>query len=424
MSPASKIHPGIRALLRPSGDDRGRERAFDAGLALASFSLSVGLIAGGGFGAEEEGARGLDVLGVFLALGTSLPLLARRQAIVPAFVVMFSAYAALAAFRYPIDIELGPLIGLYTLAGASGRRIPAALARALAVASYLAVFAGIAIGYDLDRVADIEGALFVLFWILIWMAGERAELRREQVALLEERAERAEKAAERERRLAAAEERAQIARDLHDSAGHAINVILVEAGAARLLRERDPQRAAQALATIEDVAREQIDEIDRLVQALRADESDDRAIEDCLVPGDRPTGPAMAEALFERMIASGLELDVKWIGKRRRLGPRVGRASFRILQEALTNAVRHGNGSASVMVDYRDDTVEFTIENPTDGDPADGGEGHGLTGMRERVALLDGSLETAQSNGIFRVRAVLPYDPVFERRQAFRSDGR
>jgi len=388
-----------------------RELAIDGGLALASFLLAMALMASGGFGAEEPDARGLDALGVLLALAGSAPLLVRRRAIVPAYVVVFAAYAAIAALRYPIDVMLGPLVALYTLAGASGRQVSRIPALGLAVAGYLAVFAAIAIGYDLARVADVEAALFVLVWAIVWIAGERSQLRHEQVGWLEERAQRAEEEAAHQRRLAAAEERTRIARDLHDSAGHAINVILVQAGAARLLRERDPARSEEALLTIEDVAREQIGEIDRLVSALRATDSEPEF--DCSVPGDIPRGPAAGKALFERMRASGLDLRTEWLGEQRHLGPTVGRASYRILQEALTNAVRHGTGSASVVVRFGEEAVEFTVENPVEA-TSPNGDGHGLVGMRERVSLLGGSLEAGQRDGVFRVRAILPYDREFD----------
>jgi signal transduction histidine kinase len=388
----------------------GRDLAIDCGLALASFLLAVALMASGGFGSEEEGARGLDALGVFLAAAASVPLLARRRAIVPAFVVLFAAYFAMTALRYPIDIVLGPLIGLYTLGGASGRSVSRPLAITLGVASYWVVFVGIAVGYDVARVADLEAPLFALVFVLIYMAGERARIRREEMAWLEERATKAEEAAERERRLAAAEERTRIARDLHDSAGHAINVILVEAGAARLLKERDPERAEQALETIEEVAREQIGEIDRLVHALRAEDPEDGMSDG--MPAGYPAGPEAGELLFERMRASGLELDVRRTGNWRPLGPTVGRSTFRLLQEALTNAVRHGTGSALVECHFGEQAVEFTVTNPTESEFMNR-EGHGLTGMRERVGLLGGTLEAGLLNGVFRVHAVLPYDRTF-----------
>jgi signal transduction histidine kinase len=406
---ATERTSGLRSFRE--GGVLARELASDVALALASFLLAVGLMAAGGFGAEEAGARGLDPLGVFLAAAASLPLLARRRAIVPVFVVLFGAYAAIAALRFPVDIMLGPLVGLYTLGGAAGRTVPRWPAIALGVASYLAVAAAIAIGYDLARVADIEAPFIALVFALVWMAGDRVELRREKIAWLEQRARQAEEEADRERRLAAAEERTRIARDLHDSAGHAINVILVEAGAARLLKDRDPGRAEEALRTIEEVAREQIGEIDRLVHALRAEDPADQTLGDPTL--GYPTGPEAGDALFERMRASGLDLEIRRTGDRRLLGPSVGRSTFRLLQEALTNALRHGTGSAEVEFRYGDDAVEVVVSNPTEEESMNG-ERHGLTGMRERVGLLGGSFEAGQSNGVFRVRAVIPYDRSFD----------
>ncbi len=201
-----------------------------------------------------------------------------------------ASLAAVAALRYPPDVTLGPGVALFTLAREAGRQVPARLAWGLAVGCFAGVAVALASAYD-DFVSP-EVGFIALVWLAIWFAGRGSRLKQEHISSLEDRAERAEREAERERELAAAEERTRIARDLHDSAGHAINVILVEAGAARLLRERDPERAEQALETIEEVAREQIGEIDRLVHALRADEAEDRAIEDCELPGDAPKGPA------------------------------------------------------------------------------------------------------------------------------------
>jgi signal transduction histidine kinase len=227
--------------------------------------------------------------------------------------------------------------------------------------------------------------------------GDRVRLRRERVANLEERALQAERETERERRLAAAEERTRIARDLHDSAGHAINVILVHAGAARLLAEKDPARSRAALATIEDLARETLVEIDGLVSALREDE--ERA--------KTPIGLAALDALVKRHRDAGLEVDVRISGARRTLGPAVDQAAYRILQESLTNALRHGSGATDVSVDYGEDALEIGVTNPADADGAK--PGHGIVGMRERASLLGGSIDAGSQNGSFRVRARLPY---------------
>jgi len=239
-------------------------------------------------------------------------------------------------------------------------------------------------------------------WAAAWFGGDRARLRRERIAALEERAQRAEREAERERRLAAAEERTRIARDLHDSAGHAINVILVQAGAARLLQEQDLERSRRALETIEEVARETLGEIDQLVRALRENGPAEEV--------EPPPGLAALETLAERYRASGLAVTVRVDGARRPLSPGVDQAAYRIVQEALTNAARHGRGSAGVAVDFGRAMLEVTVTNPTaPGSIERNGGGQGIVGMRERAHLLGGSLAADARDGIFLVRASLPY---------------
>jgi signal transduction histidine kinase len=239
-------------------------------------------------------------------------------------------------------------------------------------------------------------------WAAAWFAGDRTRLRRERVAELEQRALRAEREAERERRLAAAEERTRIARDLHDSAGHAINVILVQAGAARLLQEQDPERSREALETIETVARDTIGEIDQLVRALRENGSSEGV--------EPPPGLAALETLADRYRSSGLAVDVRVGGARRPLAPAVDQAAYRILQEALTNAALHGSGPAEVELEYGASALEIAVTNPAAETAGirDGG-GHGIVGMRERAQLLGGSVEAGVDGGRFRLRARLPY---------------
>jgi signal transduction histidine kinase len=244
----------------------------------------------------------------------------------------------------------------------------------------------------------------VLLWGGAWLAGDRTRLRRERMAELEERARRAEREAERERRLAAAEERGRIARDLHDSAGHAINVILVHAGMGRLQAERDPDKAREAFATIEEVARETVGEIDQMVRILR---------EDASLPGEvePPPGLAALDGLLERHRVAGLGVTTTIRGDRRPLPVSVDLAAYRILQEALTNAARHGDGGASVEVEFGRRALEVSVVNAvSDGAGDESGGGHGLVGMRERAALLGGSLEAGARNGRFHVRARLPLD--------------
>jgi signal transduction histidine kinase len=244
-------------------------------------------------------------------------------------------------------------------------------------------------------------AFGVLVWGGAWLAGDRARLRQERMAELEQRALRAEREAERERRLAAAEARTRIARDLHDSAGHAINVILVHAGLGRLRSDHDPE-ARETFETIEDVARQTVADIDQLVAALREDASG-RAVEP-------PPGLAALESLTQRHRAAGLYVTTGIQGDQRPLSPSLDRGAYRILQEALTNAARHGDGSADVDIAFGPTALEITVANPirTDHTARDTRGGHGLIGMRERAALLGGSLDTTVRDGRFRLHARLP----------------
>ena len=214
-------------------------------------------------------------------------------------------------------------------------------------------------------------------------------------AQLEERAHRAEREAENERRLAVAEERARIARDLHDSAGHAINVIGVLAGAARLRGEP----AGETLETIETIARDTVGELDGLLRALREGDAE-----------TTPTGLASLDTLLSHHTACGLDVTLRAAGPARPLAGSVDQAAYRILQEALTNAARHGTGSARVDLAFRDAGIELTVVNPVPAETATRGTGgHGLIGMRERAALTGGALQVARLEGSFRVHAELPY---------------
>ena len=239
-------------------------------------------------------------------------------------------------------------------------------------------------------------------WAIAWFAGDRVRQRRERIAAAAERARLAEREAERERRLASAEERTRIARDLHDSAGHAVSVILVQAGAARLLLESDPARSRAAIETIEDVARDTLVEIDQLVRALREPVSADAV--------EPPAGLAALDTLIARSRAAGLDVAVVTEGNRRALSPSVDQAAFRILREALTNAARHGSGRANVELCFAPEALEIVVSNPiSPGAAATDGGGHGIVGMKERALLLGGTLETIAEGGTFRIRASLPY---------------
>jgi signal transduction histidine kinase len=380
-----------------------RQLLIDVGVAVAAFAGTLVLM----FVPESDeahAARDPDALGVALAALASLPLVARRRAPLLVFVFVAVASSVLFNLGYPEGPPLGPTVALYFLALSRTEGWPRTAPIIGLVAALFAVHIT-ALGLGRDDFPGGELLLGTILWSGVWIAGDRTRLRRERMAALEERARRAEREAERERQLAAAEERTRIARDLHDSAGHAINVILVQAGAARLLQERDPERAREALHTIEEVARETIGEIDKIVGALREDGSSADTRDDV----DPPSGLAGLETLVERQRGAGLAVSVNVEGTPRSLARSVDQAAYRILQEALTNATRYGGGSAELEVRYAPRALELTVSNPLSSESIPSVNGHGIAGMHERAALLGGTLSAEAENGVFHVRARLPY---------------
>ena len=378
------------------------ELLIDAAVAVAVFAAGLALLASGSdFGDQTAD---VDGVGVVLTALASLPLAARRRAPLAVFVVTALASSALYAIAAPAGPPVGPTLALYWLAGA-GDESPARARLTLGVAGALLAVHVAASGVGAGRFPGVELLFGVLVWGGAWLAGDRARLRRERLAALEERARRAEREAERERRLAAAEERARIARELHDSAGHAINVILVHAGLGRLQAAADETSARAQFEIIEQVARETVGEIDQLVGALREDASaeDRRAVEP-------PPGLAALPGLVARQRSAGLDVTTSVRGDKRALSPGVDRGAFRILQEALTNAARHGTGGARVEVAFEPEALELAVSNPLrrDGSASTTGGGHGVAGMRERAALLGGTLEAGPRGDAFHVRARLP----------------
>jgi signal transduction histidine kinase len=237
-----------------------------------------------------------------------------------------------------------------------------------------------------------------------WLAGRATRHRARLAAELHEAAVRAEEERESHRRSAVAEERRRVAREMHDIVAHSISVMVVQAGGARRILERDPQRAEEAAARIERTGREALAEMRRLLGVLQPEER----------PATREPQPGLAglEALVERSRAAGLDVDLRVEGERPELPGGLDLAAYRVVQEALTNCLRHAGGArAEVTVRYGDDALELEIADRGAGpiDRDDGGRGHGLVGMRERVRLYDGELEAGpRPGGGFRVRARMP----------------
>ncbi|MCK7628148.1 sensor histidine kinase [Streptomyces sp. RS10V-4] len=237
----------------------------------------------------------------------------------------------------------------------------------------------------------------VTAWVAAVLAvSELVRLRCEQLARL--RAERA--AAERRR---ADEERLRIARELHDVLAHSISVINVQAGVGLALLDSDPEQARTALTTIKAAGKEALGEVRQVLDTLRT-------------PGDAPRAPAPGldrlPELTEQAGRAGLTVDIATEGTRTALPPGTDLAAFRIVQEALTNTVRHsGSRTARVRLRYAPGVLEIRVDDdgPATGDGEPAGGGNGLAGMRERAAALGGTVEAGpRPDGGFRVRARVP----------------
>jgi signal transduction histidine kinase len=238
---------------------------------------------------------------------------------------------------------------------------------------------------------------------LAWLLGDRARTRRAYLEQARQRAQDLERQRDQQAEIAAAAERARIARDLHDAVAHGLSIVVIQAQAAAGAMEKRPVVARAALASIVSTGRESLAEMRRLLGLTRPDGPD-------LVPlpglGDLP-------ALVERVRAAGLPAELTVTGDGADLPTGVGLSAYRIAQESLTNTLKHAGPSATVAVDVHcgPEAVELTVTDTGKGSggPPDERRGMGLRGMRERVAMLGGTLHAGDApDGGFRVRARLP----------------
>ena len=373
---------------------RSRQLALDAALTAALFGFSVAQMATQAFGAKPGQARGADMVGVALCLLAALPLLARHRAPRAALVAVLGATVALVALDYAVLTAPAPAIVLAALAERDRRQQDAFLILIVCIAAFAAF---VAVAWARFEPEPGEYTITALLWAGGWIVSDRRRLARQRAAQERERIAR-------EQRLAVAEERTRIARELHDSAAHAINSILIQAGAARLVQDSQPERSREAIATIEAIARESMQDIDAILGGLR-----DGA------PADLEPLPGIDRiaALVERHQAAGLDFSLRdRTSPELRLPPPIDRAAYRIAQEAMTNAARHGTGAAELTLECREGVLTLTVANPVAGGAtARTTGGHGLSGMRERAALLGGTLDARHVGDRFEVRATLPQGP-------------
>jgi signal transduction histidine kinase len=317
--------------------------------------------------------------------------------------IVLPATAAALALRSGVGAPVFVGMALYSVVTGSSRRL--SLATASLAAS--AVLAGYVIGGGPDVIPQAIGGVPLV--LLGWLAGENTRASRAYAAQEAERAAEHQAAVEAERadqvRRAVGDERAQIARELHDIVAHAMSLIAVRSGVARMVIDTDPGQAREALAIIETTTRRSLREMRLLVGMLRAD--DDQA-ELSSLPGLSDLGRLTAE-----VAAAGVAVDVHIDGNVTDLSPAADLSAYRIVQEALTNVVRHaGPTRARVQISYRPGEVgiDVTDDGPTGPLPPRApraGGGHGLIGMRERAALFGGELAAGPHAAGFRVQATL-----------------
>ncbi len=295
--------------------------------------------------------------------------------------------------------------------GAHSSKRPQAFVATMVVGAALMVVASVSI-LDTPTGYDTAGAISMAsFLTTATVVGVLVRNRQRIFAATEQRAELAEADRDAEAERAVARERSRIAREMHDVVAHGMSVIAVQAAAAQEIVHTNPDKAAEVLNRIENVGRESLTEMRRMLGVLR--DSDDDAAAASLAPQ-----PSLDDvnAAVARSADAGVATDLIITGQERELPPGIELAAFRIVQEALTNVLKHAGpmASASVTINYGPDAL--TVEIVDDGrgsvsSLSDVGGGNGLIGMRERVEIYGGELAAGpRTGGGYRIRAALPTD--------------
>lgn len=382
--------------------------------------LGGGLLVGSGLGPGFGGGPGPGELGgrlpgppmwrpselqqavsLLLLIVPAALMFVRRRWPISVFAATFVLFCVAALGPVP---SIGPGIALtvaaFTLANRAPRRtalIGAGVATGLILLLSIAVTEWTSFS---PRVFQVAAALSIAAAI-----GDSARSRRVYLAAMTERAERAEQTRESEASQRVAEERLRIARELHDTVAHQLAVINLNAGVAAGLLEERPERAREALGTIREAARGGIGEIGELLQYLRAGESDGAAT------APQP-GLERLDALLAGVREAGLDVELRADGDLDRVTGAPDRAAYRLVQEGLTNALKHGSEHrAALRLDAGPDELRIELSNPVavDGGGAeDPSGGLGLVGIRERVSALGGTVTTGRIAGVFHLSAVLP----------------
>jgi len=376
-------------------------------MAVALLALLVATIIGAHV---EAGQRSADALAFVLAVPLTVPYAVHRRWPMPSVAVVLAAFLVFALLGYAAYPGLSVFVMLYGIAAHTDRR-QSSITLALSLAAMI-------VGLTRQPAhvvtsADVTSSLLALG--VAWLAGENLRSRQARWAALEDRARLLENEREEHDRRAVADERLRIARDLHDIVAHAMSVITVQAATGHHLLDRDPEAARRALANVETASRDALVEMRRMLGVLRDDDDE---------PGSRApvAGLAGLDELVRHVRDAGLAVELDVDEPLPVLTPSLDLAAYRIVQEALTNVIKHGGPVARVAL--RGTATDVYIAVSDEGRPGpptmpQSSTGHGLIGMRERVAAHDGDVRAvALSDRGFRVDVRLPLTGAGSRRAA------
>src|SRR3954469_23885282 len=356
-----------------------------------------------GLGSGIQGPAWVNAVG---AVGSTLPIALRRRWPLGAVLAVGGAVVFQEALNGDLlENTISPIVSyplvVYGVAAYCGRR-----------RAFVGLVVALVLVWVVVLIEDHSmGGDFVFTALLVfgpWLVGRIVAARGELAMELRDKADRLEREQEKQSQLAVAHERARIARELHDVVAHNVSVMVVQAAAARRMIDHDTEKAKEALGSVEQTGRSALKEMRRMVGMLgQADEE--------LALAPQPSVDEL-EWLIERAREAGLDVQLTIEGEKKRLESGVDLSAFRIVQEALRNTLKHaGPARAQVKLKYGDHDVEVDVSDNGRGvrPPAENGAvtGHGLLGMRERVAMLGGEIEAGyRKDGGFGVHAKLPLE--------------
>ena len=347
-----------------------------------------------------------DALNAFFIVVMTLPLAMRRLYPVTVFVVVVLAWAADRAFDYPGTLAaMGIVLAFYTLGAELTRKRSWRIGGIAAVLIVAFTVVGMITLESVDTAAVFSTIISTVTPLLV---GREVHERRQRFEELRKRAERTEQEREEEARRAVADERVRIARELHDVVAHQMSVMTLQADGARRVADGSDPRVIAALETIREAGHRGLEEMRRMVGLLRTQTEIEPPTEPLPGLGD-------VEPLVSQVRGAGVPVDLLIEGRVRPLPESTELTAFRIIQESLTNAVQHGgpNVATKVRVEYGESHLDLTVEDDGRGAAAASGTppGHGLVGMRERVAVLGGEFSAdPKPGGGYRVRARIPVE--------------